>query len=33
MRSILASVSEDKSFKLWDYSSDYKELFCHYFHE
>lgn len=33
MRAILASVCEDKTFKLWDYSSDYKELFSHYFHE
>ena len=33
MRAILASVCEDKTIKLWDYSDDYKLVYSHYFIE
>ncbi|CAD8184741.1 unnamed protein product [Paramecium pentaurelia] len=33
MRSIIASVCDDKNIKFWDYSNDFKEMFSHQFHE
>ena len=32
-RSILLSLSSDKTCKLWEYGQEFKETFSHYFHE
>lgn len=33
MRSIIASICDDKCIKFWDYSNDFKEMFSFQFHE